>query len=143
MVCRNMRGDEARKLCPELMQVQVPTAHGKADLTHYRAAGKQVAIPLPPHPSVWLLSRPDSCSIGLLCEAPFHLPVGKVLLVFACCHQTPFRRDLFAHFSHCDAAWSPSATSLQHLLLPRTILRLHHKFGLSLDCGSRTRVTHR
>lgn len=41
-VKRNMRGDEARKLCPELQIVQVPTAHGKADLTAYRAAGKEV-----------------------------------------------------------------------------------------------------
>ena len=37
-----MRGDEARKHCPEVQLVQVPTAHGKADLTHYRSAGKQV-----------------------------------------------------------------------------------------------------
>lgn len=37
-----MRGDEARKLCAELQIVQVPTAHGKADLTAYRAAGKEV-----------------------------------------------------------------------------------------------------
>jgi len=37
-----MRGDEARKACPELNLVQVPVAHGKADLTLYRAAGKQV-----------------------------------------------------------------------------------------------------
>lgn len=41
---RNMRGDEARKLCPELQIVQVPTANGKADLTAYRAAGKEVRI---------------------------------------------------------------------------------------------------
>lgn len=39
-----MRGDEARKLCPELQIVQVPTANGKADLTAYRAAGKEVRI---------------------------------------------------------------------------------------------------
>lgn len=39
---RNLRGDEARKLCPNLQIVQVPTAHGKADLTAYRAAGKEV-----------------------------------------------------------------------------------------------------
>ena len=37
-----MRGDQARKACPELQLVQVPTAHGKADLTLYRDAGKQV-----------------------------------------------------------------------------------------------------
>lgn len=41
-VKRNMRGDEARRLCPQLVLVQVPTAHGKADLTLYRSAGKQV-----------------------------------------------------------------------------------------------------
>jgi hypothetical protein len=41
-VKRNMRGDAARALCPELQLVQVPTAHGKADLTLYRDAGKRV-----------------------------------------------------------------------------------------------------
>lgn len=38
----NMRGDEARRHCPELQLVQVPTAHGKADLTLYRAEGAKV-----------------------------------------------------------------------------------------------------
>ena len=37
-----MRGDEARKACPEVQLVQVPVKHGKADLTLYRRAGKQV-----------------------------------------------------------------------------------------------------
>ncbi|CAL8468278.1 g7818 [Coccomyxa elongata] len=41
-VKRGMRGDEARKACPDLNLVQVPVAHGKADLTLYRACGKQV-----------------------------------------------------------------------------------------------------
>lgn len=41
-VKRNHRGDEARGLCPDLQLVQVPTKHGKADLTLYRDAGKQV-----------------------------------------------------------------------------------------------------
>ena len=40
---RGMRGDAARKVCPELQLVQVPTAHGKAALTLYRDSGKQVA----------------------------------------------------------------------------------------------------
>ena len=40
--CRGMRGDQARKVCPEVQLVQVPTAHGKADLTMYRDAGKKV-----------------------------------------------------------------------------------------------------
>ncbi len=38
----NMRGDEARALCPALQLVQVPTAHGKADLTIYRSEGAKV-----------------------------------------------------------------------------------------------------
>ena len=37
-----MRGDEARRVCPEMNLVQVPTAHGKADLTLYRQQGKAV-----------------------------------------------------------------------------------------------------
>lgn len=41
-VKRNLRGDEARKLCPALQLVQVPTKHGKADLTLYRDAGRRV-----------------------------------------------------------------------------------------------------
>lgn len=41
-VKRNHRGNEARALCPDLQLVQVPTKHGKADLTLYRNAGKQV-----------------------------------------------------------------------------------------------------
>ncbi len=42
---RNMRGDDARAACPELQIVQVPTAHGKADLTFYRSTGKKVRLP--------------------------------------------------------------------------------------------------
>lgn len=41
---RGMRGDDARKVCPDLNLVQVPVAHGKADLTLYRASGKQVIL---------------------------------------------------------------------------------------------------
>jgi len=37
-----MNASEARKLCPDLKVVQVPVAHGKADLTIYRDAGAQV-----------------------------------------------------------------------------------------------------
>ncbi len=46
-----MRGDQARKVCPEVQLVQVPTAHGKADLTLYRDAGKQVGL----HSAVMLI----------------------------------------------------------------------------------------
>ncbi|KAL4860199.1 DNA polymerase eta [Chlorella vulgaris] len=39
-VKRNMRGDAAREVCPEIQLV--PTAHGKADLTLYRSDGRKV-----------------------------------------------------------------------------------------------------
>ena len=41
-VKRNMRGAEARKLCPELQLVQVPVCNGKSDLRTYRHHGQQV-----------------------------------------------------------------------------------------------------
>ena len=41
-VRRNQRGAEACRICPSLQLVQVPTAHGKADLTIYRNASKRV-----------------------------------------------------------------------------------------------------
>jgi DNA polymerase eta len=39
-VKRNMRGAEAKTVCPDLVLVQVPTDHGKADLNIYREAGR-------------------------------------------------------------------------------------------------------
>lgn len=41
-VKRNMMAQQAKKTCPQLNIVQVPTAHGKADLTIYRESGAQV-----------------------------------------------------------------------------------------------------
>lgn len=41
-VRRSMRGDEAKKVCPQIQLVQVPVARGKADLTIYRNAGSEV-----------------------------------------------------------------------------------------------------
>ncbi|XP_053657779.1 DNA polymerase eta [Anopheles marshallii] len=42
-VTRHMRGDEAKEHCPEIELPQVPHVRGKADLTRYREAGKEVA----------------------------------------------------------------------------------------------------
>lgn len=42
-VKRNMRGAQARELCPALQLVQVPTAFGKSDMQIYRDAGAEVA----------------------------------------------------------------------------------------------------
>ncbi|KAL8513273.1 hypothetical protein ACS0TY_019467 [Phlomoides rotata] len=41
-VKRSMRGDEAKKVCPDIHLVQVPVSRGKADLTVYRDAGSEV-----------------------------------------------------------------------------------------------------
>ncbi|XP_019702847.1 DNA polymerase eta isoform X3 [Elaeis guineensis] len=37
-----MRGDEAKKVCPNIQLIQVPVARGKADLNLYRNAGSEV-----------------------------------------------------------------------------------------------------
>lgn len=41
-VKRSMRGDEAKKVCPDIQLIQVPVARGKADLNLYRDAGSEV-----------------------------------------------------------------------------------------------------
>lgn len=41
-VTRNMRGDEAKEKCPDIVLARVPVARGKADLTRYREAGAEV-----------------------------------------------------------------------------------------------------
>ncbi|WJX46856.1 DNA-directed DNA polymerase [Trifolium repens] len=51
-VKRSMRGDEAKKACPEIQLVQVPVARGKANLNTYRNAGSEV---------VSILSRKGRC----------------------------------------------------------------------------------
>ncbi|KAI5635479.1 impB/mucB/samB family domain-containing protein [Phthorimaea operculella] len=42
-VTRHMRGDEAKEKCPEIQLPSVPCQRGKADITKYREAGKEVA----------------------------------------------------------------------------------------------------
>ncbi|XP_050663514.1 DNA polymerase eta isoform X2 [Leptidea sinapis] len=42
-VTRHMRGDEAKDKCPEIQLPSVPCHRGKADITKYRDAGKEVA----------------------------------------------------------------------------------------------------
>ena len=34
-VTRNLMGDDAQKICPDIILVRVPEARGKADLTRY------------------------------------------------------------------------------------------------------------
>lgn len=51
-VKRSMRGDDAKKVCPNIQLIQVPVARGKADLNLYRNAGSEV---------VSILSRKGRC----------------------------------------------------------------------------------
>ena len=45
-VKRQMRGQEARKACPDLVLVQVPCSHKKSDISLYREAGAEVVTVL-------------------------------------------------------------------------------------------------
>lgn len=67
-VKRNMRGGEARQLCPNLQLVQVPTSNGKADLTSYRRNGAAVLA---------ILSEPDG-DVGTCCELA--TPAGRIAI---------------------------------------------------------------
>ena len=40
-VKRIMRGQEAKKVCSDIILVQVPTSYGKADLTAYRDGNRK------------------------------------------------------------------------------------------------------
>lgn len=79
-VKRGMRGDQARKVCPEVQLVQVPTAHGKADLTLYRDAGKQV---------VEILSRMAICERASIDECYLDLTEEAHKRLAACGGQPP------------------------------------------------------
>ena len=41
-VTRQMRGDDAKQKCPDIICARVPESRGKADLTKYRNAGREV-----------------------------------------------------------------------------------------------------
>ena len=51
-VTRSMRGDEAKKHSPDIKLIQVPEVRGKADLTKYRDAGREVIEALLPFKAV-------------------------------------------------------------------------------------------
>ena len=51
-----MRGNEAKRVCPDIHLIRVPTARGKADLNVYRNAGSEV----------WLAQSTDTPNISCL-----------------------------------------------------------------------------
>ncbi|KAK9826753.1 hypothetical protein WJX81_005483 [Elliptochloris bilobata] len=79
-VKRNMRGNEARQLCAqagmELQLVQVPTSHGKADLTLYRQMSKQVMDVLS-RLSICERASIDECYLDISAEAARRLAAAS------------------------------------------------------------------
>ncbi|KAI5072525.1 hypothetical protein GOP47_0012631 [Adiantum capillus-veneris] len=80
-VTRNMRGDEAKKVCPDIELIQVPVAHGKADLTQYRDAGSEV---------VTVLSRKGTCERASIDEVYLDITEASAALLF----QEPFSEEV-------------------------------------------------
>jgi DNA polymerase eta len=117
-VKRGMRGHEAKALAPALQIVQVPTSHGKADLSIYRAAGAQVLA---------LLSRvadvAERCSID---EAAFDLTKSSAAAL-----QTRPWRELVAAARGTHIA---GVDKMPDALLPRRDVRNGTAPG-SLDVG--------
>jgi DNA polymerase eta len=89
-VRRNMRGGEARALCPDLQLVQVPTAHGKADLTIYRDAGSQVQK---------ILARGGRCERASIDEAYIDVTEAAAALLerYAGCPPLPVNAETQVH----------------------------------------------
>ncbi|BFI31800.1 DNA polymerase eta [Marchantia polymorpha subsp. ruderalis] len=83
-VTRIMRGDDARKLCPDINLVQVPVAHGKADLTIYRDAGTEV---------VEIFSRMGICERASIDEVYLDITEAAVVRLM---HSPPYAAD---HYS--------------------------------------------
>eukprot|EP00873_Tetraselmis_striata_P042606 jgi/Tetstr1/462870/TSEL_007819.t1 len=88
-VKRNMRGAEARRLCPELVLVQVPTAHGKSDMQLYRDAGEEVAAVLGRRADALEKASVDESYVdvtGAAAELLDRLPLAEVLRAAAGTH---------------------------------------------------------
>ncbi|KAG6551273.1 hypothetical protein Mapa_007200 [Marchantia paleacea] len=83
-VTRIMRGDDARKLCPDINLVQVPVAHGKADLTIYRDAGTEV---------VEIFSRMGICERASIDEVYLDITEAAIVRLM---HSPPYATD---HYS--------------------------------------------
>eukprot|EP00927_Polykrikos_kofoidii_P073063 TRINITY_DN69138_c0_g1_i1.p1 TRINITY_DN69138_c0_g1~~TRINITY_DN69138_c0_g1_i1.p1 ORF type:complete len:683 (-),score=77.79 TRINITY_DN69138_c0_g1_i1:49-2001(-) len=68
-VTRQMTGREARKHCPDVILVQVPTAFGKADLRIYKAAGDEVVATLAKRADATEKRSVDEVAIEITSEA--------------------------------------------------------------------------
>eukprot|EP00448_Togula_jolla_P021960 CAMPEP_0170574588 /NCGR_PEP_ID=MMETSP0224-20130122/3383_1 /TAXON_ID=285029 /ORGANISM="Togula jolla, Strain CCCM 725" /LENGTH=634 /DNA_ID=CAMNT_0010897261 /DNA_START=60 /DNA_END=1964 /DNA_ORIENTATION=+ len=68
-VTRQMSAHEARKQCPEVILVQVPTAFGKADLSIYKDAGDSVASLLAKRVTACEKRSVDEVAVDITAEA--------------------------------------------------------------------------
>lgn len=64
-VKRSMRGDEAKKICSDLELVRVPVVRGKADLSKYRNAGREVASVLQTFTPLMMRASVDEAYLDL------------------------------------------------------------------------------
>lgn len=91
-VTRQMNCNEARKQCPEIVLVQVPTAFGKADLAIYKNAGDEVVK--------LLASRATCCEKRSVDEVAFDISAEAERLL----HERSWEEDLL-----------PAAITASHL----------------------------
>ncbi|XP_037080616.1 DNA polymerase eta-like [Pollicipes pollicipes] len=77
-VTRGMRGDEARRLCPELVVFRVPEVRGKADINRYREAGRRVIDALRPFTERLERASVDEAYVELTAEAAARLASGPL-----------------------------------------------------------------
>eukprot|EP00931_Biecheleriopsis_adriatica_P059272 TRINITY_DN35440_c0_g1_i1.p1 TRINITY_DN35440_c0_g1~~TRINITY_DN35440_c0_g1_i1.p1 ORF type:complete len:584 (+),score=155.31 TRINITY_DN35440_c0_g1_i1:79-1830(+) len=68
-VTRQMMGPQARKVCPEIVLIQVPVAFGKADLRIYKAAGDEVVALLAKRADATEKRSVDEVAIDITSEA--------------------------------------------------------------------------
>jgi DNA polymerase eta len=118
-VKRNMRGDEAVALCPDMVLVQVPVRHGKADLTLYRDAGAAVLEILAGGGVVAERASIDEAYLDLTEAAAARLaatggppPAPPAAAGAAVCAAGGGLADAAAWFARPPAAWGPGEALL-------------------------------
>ncbi|XP_074652840.1 DNA polymerase eta-like [Tubulanus polymorphus] len=72
-VTRNMRGDDAKSVCPDINLIAVPQVRGKADLTKYRNAGAEVIVVLSQFSACVERASVDEAYIDITDEAEIRL----------------------------------------------------------------------
>ena len=73
-----MRGDEARRLCPDLLLFRVPERRGKADIGKYREAGRRVIAAIRPFADRVERASVDEAYVELTAEAVRRAARGPV-----------------------------------------------------------------